>query len=322
MNRLILNKPGIGDIISRAWRLYRLNAFQVTLYAVIPTLIIAVAKVLLNLPGVLNTGNSWDMVGSVVLFLIPGITLFFIGIFVSIFFNYCLFKAFYNILTLKNYKYKQILAIAKDKMIQILKLSLWVSFQAIIFIILDLVIFFSTMAIIIIFSAQFLPLKFLFNNEYLKYPSYAVLIILLLVILFTYILIISLQTLFCGLQIVNFVVKNGTFKALLVESYNMIKNNLFRSCLFAISVYLLSYILIGFFNMPAFILISFLSGKIVVFDQTILSIFLLSILEAWNAVVNIFIWPFVASCIMTFYFHCRVNSEGLDLNLALKELKE
>ena len=103
--RSYLTAMSIGDTISRSWRLYRLNFNHFILYALIPTVVLLIAKLFMNIPYAM-IGNETGMQISACLCCPSGLLILIFGLFVSTFFNLALAKAFYNNVSGQSIEYK------------------------------------------------------------------------------------------------------------------------------------------------------------------------------------------------------------------------
>lgn len=308
----------VGEIVSRAWRLYRLNIKSVLLYTLIPTVVFTVSQVLLNMPPVFM-GDKPDpaIIGLSCCFLYPtGFSLLFIGLLVAIFFNACMIKAFYNRLIGVEFDYKYIFEYSKNNLMRLFKLCGLISVEAFLFMIID------TFLIIFIYILFLFPVilsvGIMKENNYLG----GALIVIGVLLLFSGLAIISfvfmLQFFICCLQIVATILEKKPILNCFSKSFEIAGKNIPRVFGFLTCVFSLWYALAMFFNLPASIYMIYTMFSAGITNASQISATTLIIVTVWGNLINLFIWPLIVSSITMYYYDHRVRSEGLDMTLTLK----
>lgn len=309
----------IGDTISRSWRLYRLNFSQFILYALIPTVILLLAKLLMNLPYTM-LDNKTGMQITTCLCCPSGVMLFVFGLFVSTFFNLALAKAFYNNVSGQSIEYKDVFNYIKNNLSQILILSGILLLEIISFLIIDVILFF------ILYMISAIPTAFtvglLSNLPQLGSISCIVFVVFFIGSAIIFFAVVAIQFMFISLQIVILATERPYLPYCIGKSIKIIINNPLRCILFAFCLIGLWYCLALFFEYPIIIGISVASiGSSIVPEDYFPAIYLI-VSAIWTSVVNTLLWPLIVSSINTFYYDIRIRTEGLDLHHMLNAQKD
>ena len=318
-NIKILGSMDIGDIISRAWRLYRLNFSKIIFYSFIPTIIFSLAQLLLNLPSLASNNVGLSMFACCC-FIPTGFLILLGGVFVSVLFNFCMFKSFYNILTGEDNSYSSINRYAKENISKILILCGVIALEAIVFSIFDFIFIFIVMIIPILIIVAFTTIA-----ESVKFLTPVVVIIdfiLILSAIIIYVFVLLIQFLFCGLQIIILVAENLSIKEIIEKSYNIMSKDLFRILGFGFSLFSLWYIFVIFFNLPASVYMFYEmieSGSYLKAETY--PIMIIIAVSFFANIVKMLIWPFVVSGITLYYYDSKVRLEGFDLLQSIRQEK-
>jgi hypothetical protein len=326
ISSLNISAMTVGEIISRSWRLYRLNFKEVFLYTLIPSVVFVVAQIFFNVPYLISANPTTQpdpgMILGLCCAIYPiGFLLLFAGLFVAIFFNACMIKAFYNIITGIESNNKEIIEYIKNNIVSFLKLAGLIILEVLIFSAIDTVLF---------IVAYFIMLIPMFISAMLAaiHPAFGIigLVVSILIFFITFMLlavVFMLQFFFCSMQIVIVVIeKIPVFKSI-TKSIDIISKDLSRSSAFAFTLFLLWYVLLFFFNLPSTILVVFIMFKEGFASSPHPPFTVIMVATVWNYVAAMLIWPFIISAITLFYYDMRVRLEGLDLRMAIKgERKE
>jgi hypothetical protein len=319
-----LSSMTVGEIISRSWRLYRLNIKDVILFTLIPSVIYTVAQVFLNLPSAFlsdpSAASNPVVMGSTCCFFYPaGFLLLFGGMFVAIFFNGCLIKAFYNKLTGKVVRFKEIINYINQFMPRFLKLCGLLALEIFVFTFLDVIL------LIACYMAFLVPmmLGIAAGREEPVIAGIGVVagIVLFMIALIIMTMIVMMQFFLCTLQIVIVVLEDTPVLKTIPKSIDLISRNLWRSTGFMFAIVMLWYVLAFYFNLPASIFMMVMMFKEGIAGSAQPPVFIIILVTTWSYMVSMFIWPFLVSGITMFYYDMRVRSEGLDLKLSVEHLK-
>jgi hypothetical protein len=300
-----------GDIISRSWRLYRLNFHKVILYAILPAIVIAIAKVLFNLPAALLNKASYI---DVIIIAYPiGFIIFLLGFALSLFFNYGLLKAFYNILSGRKHDYKRISESVKVNLGKIFKLTLLIVAEVFVFAFLDIVFMF------IIYIVSVLPLLAIIgisgSSETLRNISMAGFIVVILLVILPYIFLLVYQFQFCAFQVIIVAEEDIPVGQSIPRAYSILKSNIVRAGLFGLCLYFMWYSFILFFDVPMTMLLYYLTISLGL-GNTIVYVFFS---VAWSSIINTLLWPFLAANIAMYYYDFKIKTEGLDINMLVHQ---
>lgn len=322
-----LSAMSVGEIISRSWRLYRLNFKQVILYSIIGTPIMLIAQLLLNMPSAFSNSDNPAIAGAICCFVYPvGMAILALSCFIAIFFNTLLIQAFFNILTGESIEYKKLFSGIKNKMGRLTKTTLFILGQAIPFYIIDcIIIIVMTIAAIILA----ISISTLLNHMGGSSPSsligstifFIIFLVLFLLIFIPFMMLIFSQFLVCCLQLVILSVEKpmslwDCFKRSMILIYKNFGHAIFFSfCL--ISIW---YVFTMYFNIPIIIysFIEVFKDGIVPRSQATYPMHVLVISSIWGSLAGMLIWPFIVSAITLFYYDIKVRTEGFDLSEALK----
>ncbi|MEW5819300.1 MAG: hypothetical protein AB1782_03850, partial [Cyanobacteriota bacterium] len=243
-----------GDIISRSWRLYRLNFSQLILYALIPTVLIVVSKLLMNFFYATGENKEALQIGCCCLWPI-GIILMFISMYISVIFNYGLSKTVFNIIIGKDFHYQAIIESIKQNLVKLLLFSLIIAIEILAFAFFDFILFFVCY---IAFIFPLTALTIVTGDNAILFVCVIFLILLFIVGIF-YFSVIVVQILFCQLQIVIFATDKQSILYSINKSIRVIFRAPLKCVLFAFCLTILAYTLILFFQYPIAILIGFIA---------------------------------------------------------------
>ncbi|MEW5819301.1 MAG: hypothetical protein AB1782_03855 [Cyanobacteriota bacterium] len=312
----IMGEMGIGDAISRGWRLYNLYFKKVILYSLIGTPLLLLANILVNFPSVF--AENPELLGiSCCCFYPVGLSFLFIGAFIAILFNFCLVKAFYNILIGESVEYIDIFNFAKKNLGRLLKFCTLIFLEFVTFYILD-----SFLIVILVLFVAIIPI-FLGgvvgnNNETLGFIAGLTTCILMGIVMLIFSFFVLYQFLICFLQLVIAATEETTLFKSLVKSVDLVAHSLTRSGFFIFSLLTLWYAIVLFFNFPPLVysFYELFKDGITTASGT-LPMHILIITTLWGFFVNMLTWPWVVSAVTIFYYDTKVRTEGLDLKQTL-----
>lgn len=313
-----LSAMGIGDIISRSWRLYRLNFKQIIVYGLIGTPLLVFSQLLLNMPSVVS--QTPEMLSMACCCFYPvGLIIFIMGMFIAIWFNFCMVKSFFNKLTGENTDYKYIFDHAKKRVAYLIKFSLLLVAEIIVFYLIDTILLF-VLLFLMIFTPILLGGMAGRENEVIGLVAGITMCIFSIGVIIFLTFFIILQFLICALQIVIVTIEDITVVGSFLKSIDIVANNVTRSGVFAISLTMLWYLLVLYFNMPPLIYSfyeMFKDGMMTASAGTY-PLHVLIVATLWGFLVNMLTWPWVVSGLTLFYYDIKVRNEGFDLLKALQ----
>ena len=322
-----INPMTVGEIISRSWRLYRLNFIKVFLYSLLAAPLMTIGQILINIPSAMpEMMQAPDKFGQYCCFSTSGCVFLYIGYGFGIFFYILLFKAFSNILNLEDFSYKAIFGFAKRYMGEIILFTIILLSEIVIFYIIDVI-----LAIILIIIATIITMALnmlIWGSNSLDEPLAGFLLFFFIIITVILVgLIMLYQFLICSLQITIFTTEKVSFKGTyqsLIKSLDVIANNFWRSTGFSISLIFLLYFLTLFFQAPP-ILYTFwviIKEGMMNISQEGYPISLIIISSIWSSAVSILILPMIISAVTLFYYDIKVRTEGFDLKQYLIQNKK
>jgi hypothetical protein len=301
----------IIDILGHSWRLFRLNIDKVVLYTIIPTIIYEVGQLLIGLPSVVISKPEMYLI-STFCFCPLGLFSFLLGLFVSVYFNFAQFKAFYKILTKEPFNYKNIIKETIENFTKITKLALLITLQlSILGVVLFVLLIIAYIIVLLLISTITFSFKFQLLSKFVFFE---------LLLLFYYFLITIFSIIF-SLEIVIMCVEECSVSETLKRTFKILLSNWWRFSVFTLSLSLLYYILVLYFNIPAFALMFFEMFKGGINFTKDFSLPVLVITSVWSSIINILLWPLLASGVSMFYYYIKVRNEGYDLKLNLMKNK-
>lgn len=306
----------IGDIISRGWRLYRLNFKLIIFYAIWPSFFLLIAKVILNMPSAFVKSSSVNIVDIMFCTYPLGFLIYLGAFFVSLVFNYAMIRAFYGMLTNQAYDYSSIYSYTKARLSSVLKLCGLISVETVAFVFLDFILLFILYIIAVIPVAAVLGTTA--SIESIKIFVYIFIVILIILISLPYILLLIYQFQFCGFQLVSLATEEMPAGYTIVKSFRTIKYNIIKSGLFGVCLYILWYALVIFFDIPTSLILymlTYYSGTDIPLAYIIISVI-------WSSIVNMLLWPLLIASLTLYYYNYKVRTEGTDLLTSIRSAKK
>lgn len=308
----------VGDIVSRGWRLYRLNFKEVIIFSLIPTVIFSLAQI----PQlVLNSPNAYkenpEMLPLFCCCILPGsYGLLIIGSFIAICLNYFIIKIFYNKLINKQLTFSEIFEEIKTRIGNLILLCILIIFEAVAFYIIDIVLIAIAVVLLV------LPISMLSaigaTNPVISFLIGFVFVILLFIAIVLISFFALVQFLVCMLQVVIFVVEKATVLQSFINSFKIPYADISRAFKFIFCLTGLWYGLLIFFNTPAIYYMFYELYREGLTSTEGYPIHVLAVMTFWGDIISMFLWPMVISAVTLFYFDAKVRLEGFDLSLALK----
>lgn len=314
--QFILSGPiSVGNIVSNAWRLYRLNFRTVILYILFP--VVALALILVFLMSDEYIPLMFSMLGCLIRF--PIMCIGFVLLTTVI--NFRLARAFCNIVNNQTADVSEVSRYIKKNVSTIFKFCGLNVVELMLFIILDVLLFIAIGA----------PLMFLMTwLESIVANTYFADIFYFLSFLFTlgyfhvFVYLFASQLFFCTIQLVSIVVEDLPVKYSLVKSFDLVYHNWFRFIMFVVLLYTLCF----FLYLSMYIL--FYGGFAVIgtlisesLHNEKLTDYLVYCFEAVDIIgftlIITLIWPFIISGATLFYYDAKARSEGIDLHQALSK---
>lgn len=305
----------IGDIISRSWRLYRLNFSTIIYYALMPAAIIMVGKVLMNLMYATTPNENMFMFSCLCCW--PIGALFILGgIFISLVFNFGLIKTLFNLLTGEDSSISHIIAKIKNNIVNLMLFSGVMTLEIIAIAIVDMVLL--TIFYFLLFIPM-LPLGMLTEKVEGFEGFFCMIFFIYFIVLGTLLLsVLGLQFLFIVLQLVIYTTENSSMAYCLEKSLRIILRNPMRCIVFINCLIFLWYVLAIFFEYPIMLGAAGLSVGVGQVPEEYFPAIFFIFSAIWTNVINMFLWPFLVSSIHTFYYDIRIREEGFDLHSLLK----
>lgn len=315
----LLGPLGSGDIISLGWRLYRVNFKKVILYSLLATPVILMSQILLQVPQAY--ANNPQMLGLTYFCVCPsGCLTMLAGMFLAIFFNVCMCKSFFYILTGKDHNYKDIFNEVKAKIIDIMLFCIILIIEITLFYLLDIVVLFLVIMLAGILGGFSTAVLSQYGDVYTPITGIVIcgLVFIVSIIIGIFIL---FQFLVCGFQFVSLSIENskGNLFKPFISSIDLLSTNILRSSGFMFCLLFIIYVLIFYFNIPPMIYIfyeMFREGVVAASNYTY-SLPVLIVSSLWGSAVNMLIWPMIIATLTLYYYDVKVRNEGFDLKQAL-----
>lgn len=316
----LLGPLGSGDIISLGWRLYRLNFKKVFLYTLLATPVMLISQILLQIPQ--TYVNDPQMLTASYLCICPsGCIAMLGGLFIATFFNVCLCKTFFYILTGKDHSIRSVLQEVKEQIVDIIFFCVILIIEIIVFYLLDVIVVFLLIMLSGILGG-FSTAALSQHGEGLMFFAGAVFCLVMFFISIVISIFILFQFLLCGFQFVSLCVED-TKKSLFapfIKSIDLLSANILRSSGFMFCLMFIIYVLIFYFNVPPMIYVfyeMFKEGMVAASNYTY-SLPSLIITSLWGSSVNMLIWPMIISALTLYYYDVKVRNEGFDLKQAIR----
>jgi hypothetical protein len=297
----------ISNIISRAWRLYRMNVGKVIWYSVLMNLVLASY----NLFNMLSATFKQIIPISAYIVDITSYTVyFFILLGALAFCNIAMVEVFYRRLVNESINLEEIItetfSYAGEKFNYVVNLVFQMTVGVIIIGLPSAFIFFIVHSFFIYNISEFT----LFFSAWWLYLIAILIINILCLIIFVLLLCIFLFLIFFQFIIYLFERKSvtQTFKTALV----FLKTNFYASITFTFLLFFLWVILVCFLNMPLWIAQGYYFE--LAFSET--GLLITGII---SALLNALIWPLIIAAFTYFYYEFRLKKQGLDL---IKELEK
>jgi hypothetical protein len=307
---------GVGEIISRAFRLYLNNFKEIIVICLIPTIILMLGQI----PNLIFNANPRLIENdrNIALgFCCCGMPLIysvlFVGFIISLISNIFLIKKFFGIITGNKQSIKDIYLDLKTRFSQLFFILTIVFAEAIAFYLFDVI-------LMILFFAgvmfSFIGAGIIAKTSTILSIIFGILIFVVMMTFFIIlILFICLQFLICFLQMVIFAIEKSSISECFVRSYKLVYNNATKSAIFMLCLTSLTYVITLFFDLPA--LVYFISEIIKTGISNVSTegypVHVIIIFSLWGTLVAMIFWPFIVSGITMFYYDLKVRYEGFDL---------
>jgi hypothetical protein len=312
---LYVSSSGDYDLLSNAWRLYRINFKTVLQYAIIPVTLFALIFSVFkpdDLPLIFFLAEQ--------IIVNPGIAMTFFIFFVGL--NLFLFKLFIKLSYREVPDIHYLLHFLKLNLLNTFRISFLIVFELILFLILD-----SVILLIVMFSiaAIFYALDELIRNLFFRDIYYTIILITMIIYFLIAAYIVMLEVLFLGFQVSALATEEISVRYTFVIAVKIFYDNIIRfikyGCITATLIYVL-YMNIYTIIYLVWIVFWLLIEQIVPMDgfyqksESYLDIFAFSL-------CLIFLWPFFISSIIVFYNNYKARKEGFDISYAInKEIKK
>lgn len=301
---------GIGDIISRAWRLYRINAGKVVMFSLVPSIIFAIANVFFSYPSAFAESRSTFY--SLFFFCCPfGMVVSAVAVFVSVFFNYGMVKAYFRLYELKTVEYNSLIKEISGKFWDIFKFCMGIFGEVVVFTIIDVL-----LSLVLYVIIAILMFAFIQTNDFQAVTPSVMMFFTVLIVLCVFIvtIVFALQLFTVLMQIVLYEnEKIGVVKSF-IRSVHIAFTDYIKAGLFIVGAYMLHWLLSVFFNVQLHLFIyaavAYLYDILPIKEHAIVPIIIGSLA---SSVISFLLWPFFISCICLYYVYYRINREGYDL---------
>ncbi|MEW5820023.1 MAG: hypothetical protein AB1782_07505 [Cyanobacteriota bacterium] len=292
----------IGTILSRTWRLYRLNFYKIIPFSIIPTVIAWI--ILIFITSIKNTIYSSNHIYNSC-FITPANCIFSLGIiFLALFSNYAISQAFYKIFFQDN---SNISDISKELLInkrRILDLGGLFIFEIAAIGVFDVLLFvliaFFMGAISVIFQGTIS----ICNSIMIVLISICVLLLLLFQFYFF-----ILQNIFIALDNIKVL---EVFKTI----FRFLSRSAMRFILFGFCLVSIWFSMLITFNLPFSLTILLLERFAGLSKDSLTSLLIYKFGEGLSATIA---WPFIIGSITIFIIDCKIRYEGIDLLKAIKQ---
>jgi hypothetical protein len=298
----LIDKYGIGTILSRAWRVYRLHYRIFILYPLLINIWWFFSNVYLDLVKQnLNTPTLDEYIASP-----ASLLLWLMGFYFAVAFNYVLSRAIYNKLIGSRYDYSAMWDFFKRSISRITKLSALIFTEFIVFIFIDAFLF-----VIILITSSFI-LRVPGVEGFAASGVHALVITILLMCLLVAIII---QVVLAIMHIVIASVEQITIKEVVLQSFKLFYNDFIRTLFLFISVFILWSLLVFYFNLPVML---YNSAKTYLLGAASITNIDIIIVRIWGLIVETIMWPFVFCVACLYYFLKKSDKEGVDLLLQIQ----
>lgn len=312
-----------GNIISRGWWLYRSHfgfINRVSLYLVLIILILSI-----------NT-KSADMGGYSLIpwyFFKNPDTLLISLVFVPTLFNLVYIKVFNNILFNNVVDFKTIISFIRQKFALFIKFSLFFLFEMSVFIIFDILAFIAIgLGFYLIMDTIDKAITYSSTTE----TFFIVFFLFCLILYITlFILIFSLQLFLALNQLVCSLIEEIPIKFSIIRSFEITFYNFSRTISFVLTIFTMCYSLFFLIHSTLYSALYLIFSIILYLVTTIYKPILLAdhynnfvfsmIDQVTMAITIAFIWPFIISSLLMFYYDLKMRFEGLDILFMLRDFK-
>lgn len=320
-NYNLYSEMGVGSMISRSWRLYRINFKNVILYSFIPSALIILASVIFNAPYAFS-GNE-NIAGGIFCCLSPfGCFFYLVGIYISIFFNLGLIKAFSHIIRGKPYSYTYVFNSMKKNIANSLLMSLFFISEIIFFSIINIFLLIICYILILVPIIAFAAMKSSINNELYESITCLLIFIIVIIAIIICISILAVQFIFISMQFVCYGIEKTTFIMAIMRSVAIIIKQPGKTILFGICIGGLYVIINMYFQYPTMLVLAMISVAIEPLSKELAVFMIMISINTWSHLVNLLMWPFLISSVVIFYYDTLIKTEGLDLKLLIKKEQE
>lgn len=314
----LYSEMSVGSLISRAWRLYRLNFKKVILYSLIPSALIILASIIFNAPYAFPKNE--EVVGALFCCLCPfGCLFYLVGIYISIFFNLGLIKAFSNIITNKPHDYPTIFNIMKQDIANALLMSFMFVGEFIFFT------FINCAVAILCYFIVFIPLiplalleKSAPGEQFASIACGSMCFTVIIAMIFFF-SILAIEFIFISIQFTTYAIERSSFIECIKRSAYIIFRRPAKTILFGVCVAGIYFVFNAYFIYPGMGILAMLSVNLKDFSEELAMLLMMVSINTWSHVVNLLLWPFLISAVVLFYYDTLIKIEGLDLKLLLNK---
>ena len=304
-----LDSPlSVSTLIGKAWILYRSNFFNTIKVLIVPSIIVCIASIFVQLPTVSPQAIppfSFFCFSSCLI----GIILLTLGTFLTNISCLCILEYYSNISQGKQYNIQKFFVFAKNNWGKIFPFSILITTELMIIdlLVLILTILFSFLTLII---SALIAQKISIDDSFVLYSYLFVMNICLLISMILYTVI--------YFKIIIFSVEQLSIEKTFKTWFLLIPKNFLRFISFIVLFGLLEYILYLSLNMPNHIISfsDFILGEINPLQG--IPIHLMVIYYIWSTAVLMILKPFELSAILLFYYDYKARTEGFDLHTHLK----
>ncbi|MEW5819749.1 MAG: hypothetical protein AB1782_06125 [Cyanobacteriota bacterium] len=310
-----LTQPmSVGAIISRAWRIYRINFLKIFTYSFILITVLVTIGLLAKPPEVptiiIISGYliKFPELAILLLFILPTI------------FNLIFIKAFSDILNSKYTYLKDFLTLFKQKFGTLLKYCFFLIVEVAFFIIIDAILYIS-IGLVMGLIIDTIEKVFLSHSSSFDALMFLAFFTFLLYTIFFFILFTS-QVFFCINQLISIVIEGQPVRFSIVRAIDIFFFSPLRFMIF--SLILSSLCIALYINIHA--CIYFVLNLLFLFpfsETTIIKTNYIALESTFDLVgfsIGIaLVWPIIISSLTLYYYDIKIRNDGLDLLNGLRE---